>query len=108
VGTRSEAELATVEQEMPVSSAEGAVFVLEVIDGPDLGARFEIQPDSPGPVLIGQAPACAVRLADRRVSRRHASLDPRAADCSSSTRGRRTERLWAGYSSSARGSSAAR
>ncbi len=77
MGTRSEAELATVEQEMPASSAEGAVFVLEVIDGPDLGARFTIQPDSPGPVLIGQAPACAVRLADRQVSRRHASLDPR-------------------------------
>ena len=36
---------------------------------------FHIGPSTPGPVLVGSSVACALRLPDRSVSRRHASLD---------------------------------
>jgi DNA-binding NtrC family response regulator len=51
------------------------VFVAEVIDGPDRGATFTIDSSWPSPVLVGKSPACAVRLADPEVSRRHATLE---------------------------------
>ena len=57
MASRAEADLSTVEQEMPGADTVGAVFVLEVIEGPNRGERFTISPDVPGPVLLGQAPA---------------------------------------------------
>ena len=72
-----EADLATVEQEAPEAPGREAVFSVEVVEGPNQGERFSLDPDAPGPVLIGQSSACTIRLADRQVSRRHASLDPR-------------------------------
>src|SRR5262245_51019128 len=50
-------------------------FVLVVIEGPDEGARFALDPGSPSRLLIGQSPACEVRLTDREVSRRHAAVE---------------------------------
>lgn len=50
-------------------------FVLTVMEGPDRGAAFELAPDHPSPFLIGQSPSCDVRLGDRHVSRRHASIE---------------------------------
>ncbi len=50
-------------------------FVLTAVSGPDSGTSFEIDVSRGGRVLIGQSPACAVRLADPAVSRRHAAFD---------------------------------
>jgi DNA-binding NtrC family response regulator len=72
-----ETDLATAEQEPPALLERAAPFLLEVVEGPNRGTTFTLDPDAPGPVLIGQSSACALRLADRQVSRRHASLDPR-------------------------------
>ena len=55
--------------------APRAAFLLEVVDGPDRGQSFVVDPTVPGPVLVGQGPACGFRLTDREASRRHASLD---------------------------------
>ncbi len=62
----------------PASRAPSALAtgcVLAVIDGPDAGARFTLDGRGGSRVLIGQSPACEVRLKDPRVSRRHAALD---------------------------------
>ena len=53
----------------------GTAFRVEVIEGPDTGKSFRLDGSQPAPVLVGQGPACEVRLSDREVSRRHASLE---------------------------------
>jgi two-component system, NtrC family, response regulator HydG len=50
-------------------------FVLVVVDGPDRGKRFVLDPEQGSRFLIGNSPACAIRLSDRTVSRRHLALD---------------------------------
>src|SRR5262245_56282492 len=50
-------------------------YVLEVIEGPDLGLRFTIDESRPSRVLVGKSPACDARLSDPHVSRRHAALE---------------------------------
>ncbi len=52
-----------------------AAFELAVVEGPDAGARAEISAAQPSAVLVGQGPACALRLTDRHASRRHASFE---------------------------------
>jgi two-component system, NtrC family, response regulator HydG len=54
--------------------ATGGGFVLTVVDGPDAGAELVIEASAPSPLLVGQSPACALRLRDPRVSRRHLAL----------------------------------
>jgi two-component system, NtrC family, response regulator HydG len=49
-------------------------FALTVIDGPDTGAELVIGESAPSPLLVGQSPACALRLRDLQVSRRHLAL----------------------------------
>jgi len=49
-------------------------YVITVIEGPDAGATFKIDASGPTRVLVGQSPACVMRLSDPQVSRRHASL----------------------------------
>ena len=49
--------------------------VLVVIEGPDRGRSFPLDGSTPSRMLIGQSPACDLRLADREVSRRHAALE---------------------------------
>jgi transcriptional regulator with GAF, ATPase, and Fis domain len=51
-------------------------FALRVVAGPDAGALFRFDAVTASRVLIGQSPACEVRLRDPQVSRRHASIDP--------------------------------
>jgi two-component system response regulator HydG len=51
-------------------------FVLRVVAGPDAGKSLTVDPTETGRVLLGQSPACTLRLDDRAVSRRHAALDP--------------------------------
>lgn len=52
-------------------------FALEVKEGPDAGAKFELDFNAPSPILLGSGPACAVRLSDPHVSRRHAAIELR-------------------------------
>jgi two-component system response regulator HydG len=68
---------ATAVQAAPTSIPAGAVraFVLRVVSGPDTGKAFTVDASS-GRVLVGQGPACAVKLDDRTASRRHAALEP--------------------------------
>jgi DNA-binding NtrC family response regulator len=50
-------------------------FVLRAVSGPDAGKTFAVDTAEGGRVLVGQSPACAVRLDDRTVSRRHVALE---------------------------------
>jgi two-component system, NtrC family, response regulator HydG len=52
-------------------------FALEVVEGPDLGTRATIDAAHPGRFLVGQGPACDLRLVDPQVSRRHIALTVR-------------------------------
>jgi two-component system, NtrC family, response regulator HydG len=57
------------------AGSEPSVFALTVEHGPDRGRRFELdQSVSPRP-LVGQSPACEIRLGDRSISRRHAAIE---------------------------------
>jgi transcriptional regulator with GAF, ATPase, and Fis domain len=49
---------------------------MRVLEGPDAGKTFELDPNAPSRLLIGTSPACFVRLTDPAVSRRHAALEP--------------------------------
>ena len=46
-----------------------------VIEGPDAGREFELDPDAPSRILLGTSEVCDVRLTDPTVSRRHAALE---------------------------------
>jgi two-component system response regulator HydG len=50
-------------------------FVLTVVKGPDQGQTVALDGSQPSRLLLGQGPACDVRLTDRTVSRRHVALD---------------------------------
>jgi DNA-binding NtrC family response regulator len=50
-------------------------FVLEVTQGPGRGERYVIDESNPGRQLVGTGPACALRLVDPSVSRRHAAFE---------------------------------
>jgi two-component system response regulator HydG len=60
-------------------ASEAATFVLRVESGTDAGAQITINGASPSRVLVGQSPACELRLTDRLVSRRHISIDASGA-----------------------------
>ena len=51
------------------------VFRFVVTAGVDHGLSFTFDGTRPSRVLIGQSPSCDLRLTDRQVSRRHASLE---------------------------------
>jgi transcriptional regulator with GAF, ATPase, and Fis domain len=79
VGHREREEEEELSTELrPTDDAAGSTtapaFELVVVDGPDAGARFSLDAAAPARVLVGQSPACTVRLTDRRVSRRHAAF----------------------------------
>ncbi len=67
-------DLSTVVQQKLDPLPIDATFVLRVTSGPDLGSSFVVRGAEP-PVLVGQSSTCVVRLRDRLVSRRHASLE---------------------------------
>ena len=52
-----------------------AAFSLTVVDGPDKGATFRIDGAQEMEALVGQSPACQLRLTDPTVSRRHVALE---------------------------------
>jgi transcriptional regulator with GAF, ATPase, and Fis domain len=47
-----------------------------VLEGPDAGQTFELDPGAPSRFLVGTSPACFIRLSDPTVSRRHAAFEP--------------------------------
>ena len=47
-----------------------------VVEGPDAGQSFDLDPAAPSRLLVGTSPVCALRLRDATVSRRHAALEP--------------------------------
>ena len=52
-----------------------ASFALTVIEGPSIGAKVVVEASQPSRVLVGSSEACALRIADPLVSRRHLALD---------------------------------
>jgi two-component system response regulator HydG len=49
-------------------------FVLSIHEGPDAGLEVVVDGHAASRLLVGQSPACDVRLHDREVSRRHMAL----------------------------------
>jgi DNA-binding NtrC family response regulator len=64
-----------VEQRDEGERREESDFLLTVTAGPEKGRSFRIEVTQASRVLVGQSPACEVRLTDRSVSRRHAALE---------------------------------
>jgi DNA-binding NtrC family response regulator len=56
------------------SPARSARFVVVALEGPDRGASVAVDPSLPSRVLAGKSEACALRLTDPLVSRRHAAF----------------------------------
>jgi two-component system response regulator HydG len=59
--------------EAPFTTAPS--FVLTVLEGPDRGLTLTLDGSLPSRVLVGQSPACELRLTDSLVSRRHGAFD---------------------------------
>jgi len=59
----------------PGVRVSASCFEVTVTAGPDAGAKVVVSPRSAGRVLVGTSQSCALRLTDRRVSRRHLALD---------------------------------
>ena len=68
--------LATVVQQRDAREVhDEVVFLLTVTEGPEKGHKIRLDGSVPTRTLIGTSPACAIRLTDREVSRRHAGLE---------------------------------
>jgi two-component system response regulator HydG len=50
-------------------------FTLVVLEGAQRGSSFHLDSSHPSRVLMGQSPACEIKLTDPEVSRRHAALE---------------------------------
>jgi two-component system response regulator HydG len=53
---------------------DAASYRVTVLDGPDRAAAVDVLASAPAAALVGQSAACALRLTDPEVSRRHLSL----------------------------------
>jgi DNA-binding NtrC family response regulator len=73
---RQEEEVSTIAQaRYDGSPPPEAVFTLVVTAGLDAGATVRLDGSQPSRVLLGQSPACGLRLSDPEVSRRHAAFE---------------------------------
>jgi transcriptional regulator with GAF, ATPase, and Fis domain len=77
----SEDDLSTIARAVVGPAPAWRVRRLVVVEGPDIGAAFAIDPNAPTKSLVGTSLACGVRLRDPTVSRRHASIEPVAQGC---------------------------
>ncbi len=69
-------DAATLQREsLRQGESSATMYALVVTAGPDVGARVLIDALRPGRLLVGQGPACDLRLSDRHASRRHAALE---------------------------------
>jgi len=66
---------ATVKAPSPVSLDLCRAFRLTVIRGPNAGEVYRVDEGAVSPTLVGTSAACAIRLRDPGISRRHASVD---------------------------------
>jgi len=66
------ATIARARSELAVSDVS---FAITVVEGPNAGEQFVVDAAQPSSMLVGQGPACAIRLADREASRRHAAFE---------------------------------
>jgi DNA-binding NtrC family response regulator len=62
-------------QRFDPSPLPDAAFVFTVVEGVDLDRTFKLEGLLASRILVGQSPACEIRLSDPQVSRRHAALD---------------------------------
>ena len=67
-------EVKTVTRAPPASTSH-EVLRLVVVEGPDAGKSTVLDPDGPTRTLVGTGPACALRLTDPTVSRRHVAFE---------------------------------
>ncbi len=68
--------VATVTRSVPETSfAADRAFRLVVSAGPEKGRTFSVDGAGAPSVLVGQSESCEIRLSDREVSRRHASIE---------------------------------
>jgi transcriptional regulator with GAF, ATPase, and Fis domain len=65
----------TVAPKQAPAAMSTPTFRITVVEGPDRGKALSVDATRPSAVLIGQGPACDLRLSDRMASRRHASVD---------------------------------
>jgi DNA-binding NtrC family response regulator len=68
-------ELTTHARPRVQAPAADSRFAIVVADGPERGASVTLDTARPSPLLVGSSPACDLRLTDRHVSRRHATLE---------------------------------
>jgi DNA-binding NtrC family response regulator len=74
-------DVSTILQHRFVPTAPSdAVFVLRVLDGRSQGATLTVDDASPGALLCGKSPVCALRIDDPAVSRRHFSVEVKGED----------------------------
>jgi two-component system response regulator HydG len=59
----------------PVEAPSRALRAV-VIEGPDAGRSFVLDPNAPSRILVGTSPVCEVRVTDVTVSRRHLAFEP--------------------------------
>jgi transcriptional regulator with GAF, ATPase, and Fis domain len=57
------------------SPAPEQAFALVATEGPAAGASIKLDGSNPSRVLVGQSPACELKLSDPEVSRRHLALE---------------------------------
>ena len=69
-------DVSTVLNAVDLESEQSALSRVVVIEGPDAGMEFTLDPSSPSRMLLGTSPACEMRLSDPMVSRRHAAFEP--------------------------------
>src|SRR6476661_4714569 len=70
-----EGSTATVHQQKFAEASGDYSFALSAIEGPDEGLSFVVDAREASRVLVGQGPACEVRLRDPAVSRRHVAFE---------------------------------
>jgi DNA-binding NtrC family response regulator len=68
-------DVVVTELQRAAASVDATAYRLTIVEGPDAGRTFDLDGRLPARVLVGQSPACDIRLSDRHVSRRHAELD---------------------------------
>lgn len=68
-------ESATLARTAVDPETERRAYLVSVVDGPDRGLTLLVDPGEQGRVFVGQSPACALRLTDKSVSRRHLALE---------------------------------
>ncbi len=68
-------DVETLAQDSGTSQTVETYALVAVEGGIPAGQHFRISRGSPLPILIGQSPACHIRVEDRLASRRHAALD---------------------------------